>query len=340
VHPALTAVLGVALVLVAGELVARQWLISPSVTVHSERYGWVYPPHVRVVQCVEGWSVARTNSLGLLDDEPRVPRAPLRALLLGDSYAAALQVGRRDNYQSVAERCLPGLEVVNAGSVGKMPLDYANWLADQGSRLAPDIVVVQVDDGDLNDLLAPSGLARLDRPPPARAAAGAPSRESPMPTWRSLARRSALATAIWQRVRLIATDREAHPTRPFHPGLTATARRDPFADPRLPAVLDSVQRRLAAHAPRLIYLYLPTVDYFASRATCREGGGAAVWRAFAARNHVTLVDMFEPFRDEFERTGQPLHGFPNSVVGRGHINAAGHRVTGERLARAIAEAMR
>ena len=67
---------------------------------------------------------------------------------------------------------------------------------------------------------------------------------------------------------------------------------------------------------------------------------AAFYHAFAARNQVTLVDPDRRVRAEFARTGQPLHGFPNSVLGSGHINVAGHRVLGERLARAIAEAMR
>jgi lysophospholipase L1-like esterase len=336
----LAAVLGVGLVLGAGEIVARRWLISPSVTVNSERYTWVYPAGVRVVQSVEGWSATRTNSIGLLDDELRVPRARVRALLLGDSYAAALQVARHDNFQSVAERWMPGLEVVNAGSVGKLPLDYANWLEDHGRRLAPDIVIVQVEDGDLTDLLLPSNLARLSGPRLAGASPATSPPEARMGTLRRVLRRSALATATWQRVRSISDDQQAHPTWPFRPGLATATPGDAFTDPRLPAVLDSVHRRLAAHAPRLIYLYLPVLDYFAPRAEYSDGRGAAVWHAFAARNHVTLVDMLEPFRAEFERTGQPLHGFPNSVVGRGHINAAGHRVVGKRLARAITEAMR
>jgi hypothetical protein len=55
---------------------------------------------------------------------------------------------------------------------------------------------------------------------------------------------------------------------------------------------------------------------------------------------VTLVDPIDRFKAEFARTGQPLHGFSNSVLGSGHINAAGHRMLGEELARAVAEAMR
>ena len=155
-------------------------------------------------------------------------------------------------------------------------------------------------------------------------------------------RSSALVTALWQRAKLVGTEWRLHPPRPFRaPARGRPARSaDELDDPRLAAMLDSLHRRLAADSPRLIYLYLPIVDYYGPKPVYGDPRGAAVWRAFAERNHATLVDMFEPFAAEFERTGQPLHGFPNSVVGTGHINAAGHRVTGERLARAIAEAMR
>jgi hypothetical protein len=112
------------------------------------------------------------------------------------------------------------------------------------------------------------------------------------------------------------------------------------ADPRLPALVDTLHRRIAARAPRLVYLYIPAVDYFGARPAYGDPQAAAFFHAFALRHHVTLVDPFEGFRAEFARTGQPLHGFPNSILGRGHINAAGHRVLGERLARAIREALR
>jgi len=82
------------------------------------------------------------------------------------------------------------------------------------------------------------------------------------------------------------------------------------------------------------------VDYFRPRVGYGGPQAAAFYHAFAARNRVTLVDPLDELRAEFARTGQPLHGFQNSVLGKGHLNAAGHRVVGERLARAIAEALR
>jgi hypothetical protein len=328
----LTAIVSTVLFLAASEIVVRQWLVSPTATVPDARANWIYPPNVRVVQSTEGWCAMRTNSMGLLDDELRVPRAPVRALLLGDSYSAALQVTRRDNFQSVAERSMPGLEVINVSAGGGSPRQYADWLEEFGPRLAPDIVIVQLNDGDLTDLLTTTD------------SAGSAATE---PSTGVLARmhgfvrgRSALVAATMHRAQLLAAEWRAHPPRPFRRARTSIARGDPSEDSRSPALMDAFHRRIAAQTPHLIYLYIPTVDYFGPRAEYGEPRVAAFYHAFGARNHVTLVDVFEPFCAEFARTGQPLHGFPNSTMGMGHINATGHRVVGEQLARAIAEVPR
>jgi len=319
----------------------RLWLVSPSITVPDTRYSWVIPPHARIVNSAEGWSSTRTNSMGLLDEELCVPRARVRAVLLGDSFTEALQVARRDNFGSVAERRLPGLEVVNVGYSGRSPVEYADWLEEYGPRLAPDIVIVQLNDSDLRDLVHPAAQARL-------AAAAAPSSGAPPEgrlarLSRRVLRNSSLATVVWRRMKLLATGECTQLAKRFR-GAGAVAADPAFAapaaDPRLPALMDALHRRIAAHAPRLVYLYIPGVDYFGPRFDYGEPPAAAFYHAFAARNRVTLVDPIDEIRAEFVRTGQPLHGFQNSVMGSGHMNAAGHRVVGERLARAIAEAAR
>lgn len=327
--------------LVAAEVVVRLWLVSPSIAVPDMRYGWVSPPYARIVSSTEGWSTARTNSMGLLDDELRVPRARVRAALLGDSFTEALQVARRDNFGSVAERRMPGLEVVNVGYSGRSPVDYADWLEEYGPRLAPDVVIVQLNDLDLGDLLMPAAQARL------AAATAPPSGPPPEGRLARLSRRvlrsSSLVTVAWRRMKQLRIEERAQLARRFHGGGAAgvgLAAVVPAADPRLPGLMDALHRRIAAHAPRLIYLYIPSIDYFGSRFGYGDPQAAAFFHAFATRNRVALVDPVDRFHAEFARTGQPLHGFPNSVMGRGHINGAGHRVLGEQLARAIAKAMR
>jgi hypothetical protein len=341
----LVAILGTALVLVAVEVAARLWLASPFASMPDERYSWVIRPHARVVHSGEGWSVRHANSMGLLDDELRVPRARVRAILLGDSFSEALQVAQEANFQSVAERRVPGLEVINVGHSGRSPAEYADWLEEYGPGLAPDLVIVQVNDWDLADLLSPAALARQ-----AAAAHGQPPPLTPVPPAGRLKRllkgvQSSSALIVLTRMRMeqiakgVCTRFEARlrGTRTLPPDTPTPTL---VTDPRLPALMDALHRRLVARTPRIIYLYLPSIDYFGPRFEYSDPRVAAFYHEFAASHGATLVDPLDDFRAEFTRTGQPLHGFSNSVMGTGHMNAAGHRVVGELLARAIAKSMR
>ena len=144
----------------------------------------------------------------------------------------------------------------------------------------------------------------------------------------------------WHRAKALAAEWRAHPLRPFRPPVPRTSPATLAADPRLPGLMDALHRRIAAHARRVLYLYIPSVDYFGPRPGPVDPRAVVFFHAFAARNQVTLVDPSDGFLTEFARTGQPLNGFPNSVLGVGHLNAVGHRVLGTRLARAIGEALR
>ncbi len=336
----LVALAGIALVLLAGELVVRTWIESPSVAIPDSRFGWRYPPHVTLVRSSEGYSVQRTNALGLLGAEVRPARPRLRVLLVGDSYAEALQVRPDQSFGSIAQRLVPGSEVIDAGVSGHNLLDHAEWVAIHADALRPDVIVIELTDGNLEDLLKPANLARFDHPP-------GPGTEDPPVVegrlhrlLRGLMRRSALVTVAWRRLDLLAADQRARLSRRFQ---EASARPAPVdrarvaTDPRLPAMLDSLHARIARHAPRVIYVYVPHIEYFAPGCPVSYPGAAALVRAFAARQRVTLVDATKGFQEEYARTGQPVHGFANTVIGTGHINAAGHRVVGEELARALAE---
>ena len=124
----LQALLGLVATLVAGELAVRRWVESPSTALPDRVLGFVEPAHVTKVSSAEGHSVAWTNAEGLYSAELRAPRARVRALLLGDSYSAALEVPREQNFVSVAERLDRDVEIVNAGMPGWSPAQYADFL--------------------------------------------------------------------------------------------------------------------------------------------------------------------------------------------------------------------
>jgi hypothetical protein len=341
-RPIATAVAGILAVLLTGELVVRTWIASPAATVPDARFGWRYLPHARLVSSREGYSVRHTNAQGLVDDETRAVRPRWRALLLGDSYAEALQVPSGAGFAEVAERVLPGLEVVNAGASGRSPVDHADWADLHAAALAPDVIVVQLTDGDFEDLMKPGVMERLARPPVAGEDATAPAEGRLAHLARVVMRRSALVTVSRQRIEMLVADQSARLSRRFREASSARAARPAgeAVDARIPALLDAVHARLTACAPRVVYVYIPHLVYTEPGCPARWPLERAAVQAFAERNHAPLLDVGDAFRAEFQRSGQPCHGFANSVIGTGHINSRGHRIVGEALARRLAEDLR
>ena len=98
----------------------------------------------------------KTNSMGLRDDEVVVPKPPgtFRVLVLGDSFVQASQVSVGQPFTEVLERALNGAhqqgggptryDVVNAGVGGWGPGEEYLWLKNEGLRLQPDVVVLQL----------------------------------------------------------------------------------------------------------------------------------------------------------------------------------------------------
>jgi len=92
---------------------------------------------------------AAVNAQGHRDDpvaEPK-PDGVFRILLLGDSFTAGSNVGQDEVYGQVLERLLdadgPGkVEVVNAGTGGWEPFQYAQYFEQHGRALEPDLVLV------------------------------------------------------------------------------------------------------------------------------------------------------------------------------------------------------
>ena len=98
----------------------------------------------------------KTNSLGLRDDEVVLPKPPgtFRILVVGDSFVQASQVSVGQPFTEVLERSLnaspprPGrperYDVVNAGVGGWGPAEEYLWLKNEGLRLQPDLVILQL----------------------------------------------------------------------------------------------------------------------------------------------------------------------------------------------------
>ena len=111
-------ILAMVFVLITGEFLVRAFIGSPSTHVFDPEIGYAYQPNSEIFQVKEGVTRLHFNSLGLNDAEIGPKNGRCRVLVVGDSYATALQVPQSDNFTAVAERLDAKLDVVNAGRDG------------------------------------------------------------------------------------------------------------------------------------------------------------------------------------------------------------------------------
>jgi hypothetical protein len=336
--PWLSALVVLVVALAAAEFAARQWLVSPQAAVQDPRFGLVQRPGTRVVQSREGWSEYRANSLGVLDDEPRGGPGSTLAVLFGDSFGQGLQVARGERLTEVAERELPGLSFLDLARAGRSPMHHALLAPRMQEALHPRVVVLQVGDGDFNDIETPAmwddahaeaegtlpGVPRPGEPAPSGAA--------------SWLKHSSLLVLLRSRVEQLLGQEQRRL------GDRLTGRRPDLRDVvALPVPSPVVQQAdslvgvVQAVNPRLVMLYIPVLTHHAGGlAEVRYPGRRALWSGIAARRGITWVDPSDSLVAEFARTGEPLQGFPNARPADGHTNARGHAVLGRMVARAIA----
>jgi len=327
--------------LLAAELIARSFLMSPTAWKPDETFGLRRIPGARIVQSDEGYGRHRVDADGFVD-------APVegssRVLLLGDSFSLALHVSYGQRFSERAEQLLGDVEIRNAAFAGWSPPHYALLL--QG--LDPneyDTVVVQIADNDLFEMNSP-GRIRFEEFEPGTWALHAdpfPTTKGPLQTVvNALSRLSGLAEFVRVRSQMLFWTE--------HRRLSAKLSRSE-SDPPPPAEAkqlppDVAERLRFFHSllepwhGRLLYLYLPRLNYQTRPPhhewpVCRD-----VILEFAAETGAVVVDPTAKMLADFEVGQDPLSGFHNSKPGSGHLNARGHGVVAEALAERIGELLK
>jgi lysophospholipase L1-like esterase len=118
-------------------------------TEHDPRLGWRKRPGARASYRRREYSVEiQVNGRGLRDRERRYEPSPgvFRVLALGDSFVEGYTVPLEDTVGQVLERDLAGpscpVEVVNGGTSGWSTDQEYLFYIDEGSRYAPQVVVL------------------------------------------------------------------------------------------------------------------------------------------------------------------------------------------------------
>jgi lysophospholipase L1-like esterase len=333
--PALLALLAFA---AAGELAARRWLVAPFSTTLDRRFGFVQRPGARVVQSREGWGAYTANADGFLGHAFTAAPPGSRALLMGDSFTQGLQVREGERYSEVAERLVPGLSVLNVAVAGHSPIHYALYMPRFQAAFHPALAIVQIDDGDLNEMEDARANAETMDEFYARGSAAAAERATSGPVGfvRGIFRRSALLTELRSRVQQLTKQERARLGQKLgllHPDLTDVVALP--ATPRAEAMLDSLIGEVERVNPHTILVYVPHIRYFGPVPHVAYPVRRAWYHALAARRGLPIVDPTDAMLAEFARTHEPLQGFLNARPGEGHMNARGHRLLGELLAETI-----
>lgn len=303
----------------------------------------------------------RINRLGYRDYERELEKAPgrLRVTVLGDSFTEGWGVEQSEAFPRVAEQRLPGCEVWNLGRHGGNPLWYAIQIDKVLAEFAPDVVLVQLFDNDPWDIKVYRRRFTFAEDLSVTGERGDRSLPSALEVWWS--RRQLVR--FWKKVRRSLKDRRpmfAEPfyrpgVRPRRPALSEAELAARFPEDRVrleqdktlgyldamdddwravfrheEAALRQVARRCREAGVAFVMLYIPSrrvfQDWSSADAALAAHPHQRLLRRLARELDCPLVDLATDWRHiGVEPTGL-YHRWD------GHLNRAGHRRLGRRLA--------
>ena len=150
---ALSLISGLLTLMVIEGLIRVLHLYPTDLSHFDERIGAVYTPGASGIWLNPNcWADCRQivtiNEKGLRDhDLPYVPSGTYRVMVLGDSFAASLEVGLEETFHVQLERLL-GYEVIAAGHGGWGTDNELLWYRQEGINYAPDLVLLLLQPGN------------------------------------------------------------------------------------------------------------------------------------------------------------------------------------------------
>lgn len=130
---------------------------KPTMNRFDAAYGWTKQANADIRRATDEFDVRlQTNSRGLREPESvgyaRTPGQG-RVMLLGDSFTLGYTVPAHDTIPALLQRRLRAegrsVEVINAGTEGWSTDQEVLWLAGEGARYRPDIVILQMYENDI-----------------------------------------------------------------------------------------------------------------------------------------------------------------------------------------------
>jgi lysophospholipase L1-like esterase len=323
------------------------------------------------------WVAINGDGMRDREHQIRKPAGTFRIAVLGDSMSEALQVPMERNFSAVLQNRLQGCpalggkqtEALNFGVSGYGTAQELIMLQQRAWKYEPDLVLLAMFPG--NDIRnnsaalnhepsAPYYLLREGKLELAYPPTGPP--ENVLRRTRDvILDHSRLLQTIYQirknlrtrgADRMVSRDRD--PTVYGEQGVDNATFAPPSGDDWRSAwqvtemLLKSVRDETRAHGASLLVALIPSgiqdnPDGAVREAFMRRLGVHNLsyahdrLAAFARQEGIPVIPLEAPLRGYAESRHAVLHGFPNGVMGFGHLNENGHQAAGEILAARICE---
>ena len=115
----------------------------------------LFPPFSTAVQTTDEFEVkVHINNLGFRGPATQIKKTKPRVLAVGDSFTFGWGVTENESWVGMLDSAYPNLEVLNLGRGGAHPGDHVQLLRQALPLLKPDLVLVNILQGnDLNQLM-------------------------------------------------------------------------------------------------------------------------------------------------------------------------------------------
>lgn len=322
--------------LVVCELVLRTTYYSPGQWRLDPVLGQDRVPHSLVLDAGEGGTPLHFDRYGLNNDDAVWDRVGRRVALLGDSYVEAEHLPRPQNFASLLGQAWPGQIVLNLGRYGLSPPQMVALYRRMAAKERLDFVVLSLSDDDIID---------LEKAPP-EPGCGLPEQS---PGWR---RRLTAAAAghlvVLQRLQQRARDWARGTGAQLHALLAGASHpadgvaADHPDDGALAAMLAECISAVTDSAPAAVVLLPGNADPAPTNRVehqALERRLRILHEAVARSGATTVIDARAELGEDPLGDGRLIRGFPNNVLGDGHLNALGHAVLAGRLAAELRPAL-
>lgn len=299
--------------------------------------GRIYKPGT-YIHGTEGYSRTTINSHGMRGPENYAKKAnEFRILVLGDSFTEAFQLPDNEIYTHLLQNrlnyCRPKKEitVINAGRSGASPAYYIHLASYYTTIFQPDLVVIQLNEGDFTDDIFNRALnfyveekngnfTSVDN----KTFVSANSIIQKHPSLRYLAELSILRIGFDNFQKLLNR-------RNFNSTQTENSSFEPRPDYR--SVISWTMKEFKKKYPHIVLIYLPSLNY--KNLAQDKPAVEAFVECYAKTQNVFIINMRAAYIDSYLNTLQPAYGFNNTSPGSGHMNNIGHSLVAEQLANYI-----